>query len=96
MAMCVIDLFKFVDITEQDREWLAKALLSGHSISQNLKDLSSIPQTSQCVMRGLEAHLLAGLDQFVLEFKYALPGTQASIQLLGVTRLGHVIVRSCR
>jgi hypothetical protein len=51
-----------------------------------------VPESRQTIMRGLESHLLASLDETILKIEDPQSSAQARFQLLGVEWFGEVIV----
>ncbi len=92
MAVSIIHILEVIQVAHQDgcADFLAPG--PGKFAPEQVHNHAAIPESRQCVMRGLKAHFLAGLYQTVFEIKNAEASAQACFQLLRVKGFGQVIV----
>ncbi len=92
MAVRVVDRFEVIDIAEKHDGAAGLALRTHQLAAEEIHDDAAIPDRSERIMRGFEAHHLARFDEAAFEMKDALAGAQARFQFIDVERLGEVIV----
>src|SRR5260370_21278580 len=92
MAISIIDTLKVIQIADQNSSGNVFAMGTSDFAHDMIKKHVGIAESRQNVMRRLESHLLAGLEETIVKIEDPESGAQARFQLLRVEWFGEVII----
>ena len=93
MPVSVVQFFEVIDVDENNG-YTAFFAIAARGINFTLRYVQNhpaVPQASERIVRGLEAHFFAGFYQVVFETQYPFASAQARTQFLRIEWLCKII-----
>ena len=90
--MGIVDLFEAIEIHHQQGQGVAFPACACQFFLEHLQDGVAIEQAGKTIVGGLFAQGFARGQELLLQLQNAAPGAQAHPQLVGLKRLGEIVV----